>query len=203
MSSEHQPGSQKDADKLVARARTDRDSFGQLYDRYYDRIYRHCVRRAFQRCTAEELCSDVFVYVASHMWQFRGTTEREFRGWIYGIATNTINAHFRRTRRRDELFRHAIEMDALRVADAGRAVEAEFDELDFGRLHQAIAQLQLRDQAIVTLRYFDGLSFDEVAAAVAMRPGTARVASSRALDRLRRLLARHEPNKPAPDRRNA
>jgi RNA polymerase sigma-70 factor (ECF subfamily) len=175
-------------DALVVRARTDHEAFGQLYDLYYDRIHRYCARRTFRGCAAEEACSEVFLYAATHLQRFRGATEREFRGWLYGIATNTINAHFRRTRRRDELMKLAVETDALRASSAQNTDNSDFDPLDFPRLHQSIAQLNEREHAIVTLRYFADLSHDEIAAALGLRPGTVRVALSRALEKLRRQL---------------
>jgi DNA-directed RNA polymerase specialized sigma24 family protein len=41
-----------DNDELVARARTDRAALGALYDRYYPRVARYCLRRLFDRATA-------------------------------------------------------------------------------------------------------------------------------------------------------
>lgn len=186
-----------DADRLVVRARTDRESFGQLYDLYYDRIFRYCVRRLFRRCAAEDACSEVFLYVAGHLRQFRGTTECEFRCWLYGIATNTINAQVRRTRRRDELLRDAAERDALRTSDVVDS-RPNIESLDWPLLYQTIAQLELRDQTIVTLRFFEEMSHNEIAATLDMRPGAVRVALGRALEKLRRQLAAYEEAPKAP-----
>jgi len=177
-----------DADALVVRARTDRESFGQLYDLYYDRIFRYCVRRLFRRCAAEEACSEVFLYVASHLRQFRGATDREFRCWLYGIATNTINAQVRRTRRRNKLLRNAVERDTLRISEADAASQ-DSESLDWLVLHRTIVELDPRDQAIVTLRFFEEMSHNEIAATLGMRSGAVRVALRRALEKLRRQLA--------------
>jgi len=187
-----------DADALVVRARTDRESFGKLYDLYYDRIYRYCVRRLYHRCGAEEGCADTFLYVAAHMPQFRGTTEREFRCWLYAVATNTVNSHVRRTRRRGELIQQAIERGKLRSVstnDSPRSTGAP----DWNECYQAINQLRVREQSIVILRFIEELSHEEIAATLRMSPGAVRVALSRAIEKLRKQLL--PPEKPFPTSR--
>ena len=66
------PVDRTDAD-LVRRARTDREVLGRLYDIYYPRIFRHCLRRLFLRSVAEDIASDVFLAVARQMPDFAGT----------------------------------------------------------------------------------------------------------------------------------
>ena len=48
----------------MMRSRTDREAFGRLYDIYYPRIFRHCLRRLFLRSVAEDVTSDIFLQVA-------------------------------------------------------------------------------------------------------------------------------------------
>src|SRR5712671_87844 len=94
-------------DDLVIRARTDRTAFGLLYDRFYAHVARYCLRRLFDRTVAEDVTSDVFLQVASHIREFPGRTETDFRCWLFRIATNAVNAHLRQTRRRAELWEAA------------------------------------------------------------------------------------------------
>ena len=185
------PESRCPDDALVMRARTDRESFGKLYDLYYDRIYRYCVRRLYRSSAAEEACSEVFLYVAANMRRFRGTTENEFRAWLYRIATNTINAHIRRGRRRGELTQQAVENGALSTASE-HSTQTAADPLDWQRCCQAIGQLRLREQSIVTLRFFEELSHEEIAARLKLSPGAVRVALSRAIEKLRKQLMPEE-----------
>jgi RNA polymerase sigma-70 factor, ECF subfamily len=191
MSNDAQPDSPYHVDVLVVRAHSDREAFGQLYDLYYDRVFRYCIRHVFRRCVAEEVCSETFLYVAANMRNFRGTTEREFRCWLYGIATNTAKAHIRHTRRRDELTLQAIERKALGPT-AKESTSSEYEPADWAPVYQSIAELGARDQAIVTLRFFAEMSYDDIAVTLKLQPGTVRVALSRAIAKLRRLLSAHE-----------
>ena len=82
-------------DELIVAARTDREALGRLYDAFYPRIFRYCMRRLFVRAVAEDITSDIFVSVATHIRTFSGSTSPQFTRWIYWIATNqVINAIF-------------------------------------------------------------------------------------------------------------
>jgi RNA polymerase sigma-70 factor (ECF subfamily) len=175
-----------DAD-LVVRARTDRDAFGQLYDVYYPRIFRHCLRRLFLRCVAEDITSDVFLRIAGQMRDFAGTTHDDFIRWAHAITTNVINAYLRQNQRRSRLLEEATRQKA--ACDADRvASSASLSTLDWPRVYESLLDLDLRDQAIVTLRFFEDMSHDRIASILDMYPGAVRTALSRALEKLRRIL---------------
>ena len=80
-------------DDMVLRARSDAEALGKLYERSYDRVFRYCVRRLFLKEMAEDVTAAVFLHVAERVRDFRGTSEREFRNWLYAIATNEIRTN--------------------------------------------------------------------------------------------------------------
>ena len=173
---------------LVIRARTDREAFGRLYDLYYPEVFRYCLRRLFVRAVAEDVTSEVFLRVATHMRGFGGTTEEDFRRWLYRVATNEVNAHVRRTQRRKELLASAVRAKAIRVVDAADQPGGEVDSLDWPTLYEAILSLRPREQSIITLRFFEGMPHNQIARVLNQRPGAVRVALSRALQKLRKRL---------------
>src|SRR5690348_15772388 len=102
-----------DADELVVRAKTDRAAFSRLYEKYYPQVSRYCLRRLLVRAVSEDVLSEVFLEVASHLPTFPGQTDSDFRRWIFRIATNSINAYWRQTQRRQELLRNAAQSGEL------------------------------------------------------------------------------------------
>ena len=137
------------------------------------------------RAVAEDVTSEVFLSVASKMRHFGGTTEEDFRRWVFRIATNAVNAYVRQAKRRKVLLESAARSGAggrppterLRRGDAGlaRVVPGHF-------------AIEAPDQAILHLRFFEQMSYDEIAAVLNVRPATVRVGLSRALEKLRRCF---------------
>jgi RNA polymerase sigma-70 factor, ECF subfamily len=171
-------------DDLVVAAKTDRSAFGQLYDRYYGIVNRYCVRRLFDRTVADDVVSDVFLTLASKLRAFAGTTEIDFRRWLFRIATNAVNAHLRQAQRRRELWEIAARQREERLPSENSS--PGYERLDWPAVYQAILELEERDQAILTLRFFAGLSHEEIADVLDATPGAVRTALSRTLSCLRK-----------------
>jgi RNA polymerase sigma-70 factor (ECF subfamily) len=168
-------------DHMVVSARDDRVAFGALYDRYYPRVMRYCLRRLFVREVAEDAASETFLHVAEHLPAFEGKTETDFRRWVFRIASNAVNAYVRQKRRRQELW-DAASRGGRFAADHGLpAVE----HLDWPAVYRAVLDLDPRDQTILTLRYFADLSHEEIGGVIGAKAGAVRTALSRILSRLR------------------
>ncbi len=173
-------------DDLVVLAKTQAGALGQLYELYYDRIFRFCVHRLFNRTTAEDVTSSVFLTVARTMWDFKGRTEQDFRSWIYTIAANQANAHIRKTVRRKRLLSEAL---GHRAGDEETSADpAAWSRLDWPTLYAAIQELKAEHQTILTLRFFENMDYDEIGRVVDARPATVRVTLHRTLRRLQEVL---------------
>ncbi len=171
-----------DNDDLVMSARNgDSQALGQLYDKYYDRIFGYCLHRLFFNESAEDVTSTVFLHVAKHIGNIKGCTEQKFRNWIYTIATNQANAHIKKTLRRRRLFNSAIRLKLVRISDS----YDQANDIEWPRLYQAIIQLKPMHQTVITLRFFEGLQLNEIAGIIGAKPVTVRVALQRALGKLR------------------
>ena len=181
------PSSEQPAadDDLVVRAKTDRTAFGVLYDRFYHPVARYCRRRLFDQTIAEDVVSDVFLQVASHIREFTGATETDFRRWLFRIATNAVSAHLRQSLRRQELWDAAARSRHWDRSGGLDSSHAEHDVLDWPAVYQALLEFDERDQSIVMLRFFGGCSHEEIADVVNATAGAVRTALSRTLSRLR------------------
>jgi RNA polymerase sigma-70 factor (ECF subfamily) len=180
------PVEQTAYDDLVVLAKTQAGALGKLYELYYDRIFRFCVHRLFNRTTAEDVTSSVFLTVARTMRDFKGRTEQDFRSWIYTIAANQANAHIRKTMRRKRLLSNALghrEGEGQTEADP-----AAWSRLDWPTLYAAIQELKPELQTILTLRFFENMDYDEIGRVVETRPATVRVILHRVLRRLQEQL---------------
>ena len=167
---------------MVLRARTEADALGRLYEMYYERIFRFCVHRLFDKEIAEDVTSAVFLEVARGIGSFEGCTEQDFGNWVYAIAANQANAHIRKTSRRKEL-----------LAEAARSMKAcqstnEAIEPDWPGLYTAILKLKPQHQTIVTLRFFENLPYEQITQIMDIKEATLRVTLHRILGKLRNHL---------------
>jgi RNA polymerase sigma factor (sigma-70 family) len=185
-----------EADELVVRAKTDRTAFSRLYERYYPQVSKYCLRRLIVRAVAEDVVSDVFLQVASHLPTFAGRTDTDFRRWLFRIATNAIHAHWRKSHRRQELWREAARSGHWNPNGDPHTVLAEDDSRNWPAVYQALMELDERDRTIVMLRFFSDCSHEEIAAVVEATPGAVRTALSRTLDRLREKFKLAEKTDP-------
>ena len=74
-------------EELVRRVQQgDASAFGDLVERYQDRIYTVCLRQLGERPLAEEVAQDVFLSAYRAMGNFRG--DAKFSTWLFRIAIN-------------------------------------------------------------------------------------------------------------------
>jgi len=169
---------------LVLKAKTQAEALGQLYEMYYERIFRFCVHRLFNKEIAEDVTSAVFLNVARGIRSFKGRSEQDFRNWLYAIAANQANAYIRKTSRRKKLLAEAA--DSMIPAAAGSA-DMSF-EPDWPRLYAAILRLKPRHQTIVTLRFFENFSYQQIAEILDVKEANVRVTLHRIQNKLRNQL---------------
>jgi RNA polymerase sigma-70 factor (ECF subfamily) len=160
----------------------DSAAVAQLYDTHYDLIYRYCVRRLYYRDVAEDSVSEIFLTMVRQINQFRGTTLRDFRAWLYVIAANQANLYLRRSQSNDRM------LDML--AERMRRDYDDSRQRRWTALYQALITLSEEQQHLITLRFFEGLSHNEIADLVGKRPSNIRVKIHRALAKLRPTLQR-------------
>ena len=87
--------SELESAELIEEARTNYNAFSLLYRRHYDAVFKYCFHRLFDRHLAEDITSQVFLRVVEKFNTFKGS-EKQFRGWLFVIATNFINEHLRK-----------------------------------------------------------------------------------------------------------
>lgn len=152
-----------------------------LYDEYYDRIYAYCVHRLFCRTVAEDVTSQIFLNVAKGIHSVVCDGPDAHVRWLYGIATNECNSYIRQHLRRRKIFEnyqkeHKHHPDQVESSP------------DWTTVYTAIAQLKEIEQTVITLRFFENINYDEIAAVINKRPTSVRVILHRGLKKLRKLL---------------
>jgi RNA polymerase sigma-70 factor (ECF subfamily) len=169
-------------DDLMRRfCRGDEAAFDMLHHRFAAAVLAYLTRMVRDSALAEDLLQATFLSFVRARGRYQEGTN--VRAWIYAIATNAARDALRRRRARPERLTDtgappdAVgEPDAPRDPAAARAVE------------DALASLPPDQREAVVLHKLQELSFEEIAAALGISEGAAKVRAHRGYQRLRQLL---------------
>ena len=170
----------------MTQAKSDPGAFTRLYLRHYDAIFRYCAHRLFERTTAEDITSEVFLKMVENFHGFDGN-EKQFRNWLYRIATNAVNEHIRKTTRRSAILTWVWQGSSKPGIDDSAAADESQDNQAV--IKKALLMLKPDEQAIVTMRFFENLKPEEIAEVVGASASTVRSQLSRAMEKLRKHIS--------------
>jgi RNA polymerase sigma-70 factor (ECF subfamily) len=168
-----------DERSLIEAAQADPKRFLELYDRHVDRVYAYVSRRVRSRAAAEDITSAVFEQALANLltFEFRGAP---FAAWLFRIAANAMTDHWRREGRDS----HEPPPD---VPD-----EREHCDLDLLlSLFQLVDRLPDLQRRVIELRFVEGRTIREVAAALDRSEGAVKQLQLRALENLRKGMGHH------------
>ena len=185
-------GSDETDKALVSRVKQgDRTAFDLLLGRYQHKICALIARHVRNPDEVEDVAQEAFIKAFRALPKFRG--DSAFYTWLYRIAINTAHNHQMAKSRRPPGTDIDVE-DAQFMDGAERLIENETPEAAAVRdelaeaLDQAIAALPDDLRSALTLREFDGLRYDQIAAIMECPVGTVRSRIFRAREAVDRRI---------------
>jgi RNA polymerase sigma-70 factor (ECF subfamily) len=156
----------------------DREAFRELYDAHKDRVWTIALRFTGDDSAARDVTQQVFLKLFTSIAGFRH--ESNFKTWLYRMVANECMDEFRKRRR---LIPLDIFGPAERDEDRGEAEMKEWREepLQEGRLARleiseavqaAVMQLKPKLRMAIVLKYFEDLSYEQMAEALGCSMGT-------------------------------
>ena len=157
----------------------DREAFRYLVERYQKRAVGHAMAVLLNRDDAEDAVQEAFIDAYRAIGKF--DTSRTFYEWFYVLLRNRcykLTAKRRATENIDDV--------QLLASQPGTSDETRL------ALEKALRSLTYEEREIVSLKYFSGLSYDELAAHLQIPRGTVMSRLFNARQRLQRKLMRLE-----------
>lgn len=177
---------------LIQRAQKgDSDAFAALVTEHQRYVYNLALRLLKNEEEALDLAQETFVRAWTALPNFRG--QSQFRTWLYRIVTNLCY------NRLPNLRRSLTELGDDVIADLPET-DLEFDNPAHGLesrelrtyLHQAIDRLDENYRLLISLRYQNELSYEEIATMLNLPLGTVKTGLFRAKEQLRRALETYQ-----------
>ena len=178
---------------LVRRAKKgDYRAFDLLVLKYQSRVIATAFKYVKERQLAEDIAQEAFIKSYKSIDSFR--EESSFYTWVYRITVNTAKNYLVSSKRRDEVVISDLSLDdsfypkKLDVDSPQEILKAsELRDLIF----ETLSSLGEETRTALSLREFDGLSYEQIAEIVQCPVGTVRSRIFRGREMIEEVVGKH------------
>ena len=160
-------------------------AFGQIYDLYFEKLYRFVFYRVNHREIAEDLVAEIFIRVWHKISEIKDSAA--FRGWVFQIARNIVIDHYRTKK---------IHVDLSTLENVLEYEDNLIDRTDLSfqqkEFIEALRKLTDEQQVVIKLKFFDDLDNHEISKILNKSEGAIRVIQHRAIHELKHLIENHD-----------
>lgn len=149
-------------------------AFNEIFQRYSKRIYSYLKKRIYNQVDLEDAFQNVFVKIHKHRDRYDPTLP--VGPWIYTVTKN-ISLNYQKQRL-------ARSLEAIAAQEAQHARDASINSLP----KIDLSGLSEKGRAAIELRFYEELSFDELARRLGISPCNARKIVSRSIRKLKEAL---------------
>ncbi len=155
---------------IIRTIREERETgFRLLMRKYKQPIYWHIRRLVVAQDDAQDATQETFIRVFRSFDKFKD--DSSFRGWIFRIATNEA-LRLIGYRKQGQTSLEEDENGVNRIASDNYV---DYTDLEAVKLQKAILSLPTKQQATFNMRYYDELSYDEIAEATGSTTSAAKM----------------------------
>ncbi len=162
----------------------DAEAFGQLYDHYVSGVFRFVYYRVGSQQLAEDLTSETFVRGLRAIQRFNWQG-KDFGAWLTTIARNLVADHFKSSRARLEIVAETIPEGKATVASPEQEVLALISN---EMLFEAVNSLPNEQRDCILMRFIQGMSIAQTAAALGRSEGAIKQLQLRAVRSLAKTM---------------
>jgi RNA polymerase sigma-70 factor (ECF subfamily) len=160
----------------------DEEAFGKLFDILSEPVYRFIYMRVSHKETAEDLLSLTFIKTWKNILKYQERSDAKFTTWLFQISHNIVRDYWRSQKKE-------VPIEEYMEKEYTDNTEELFDtNMQIGKLKESLQLLSENYQNVLTLRFINQLSVQEVADVMGKSNGTVRVMQVRAIKALRKIV---------------
>lgn len=173
---------------LVVAQKDDLAAFEKILSHYEKMIFNHVLRFVGRRPEAEDLTQEVFIKFYKNLKTV--DPEKNFKAWLYKIATNTVYDWLRVQKRQKEIsFGGTEEFETIAGDAAYIEIEDSWSTLEF---EVAMSKIKPYHKNILMMFYRESLSYQEIAEALSRPINTIKTILFRAKQELKEILTKKD-----------
>jgi RNA polymerase sigma-70 factor (ECF subfamily) len=178
----------QDEEGLVRRAQQqDSEAFAQLYEAYFDKIYRYIVMRIRNEMEAEDIAQQVFMKMLHSISSYKSKGV-PFSSWVYRIAHNQVIDYFRHQNKKA-----TVDLEGLQLPSTGDDPQHMIErQVDIEELKKATQRLTPAQQEVLSLRFAGELPIAQCAQIMGKSEGAIKALQHSAVLALRKALVGNE-----------
>ncbi len=154
-------------------------AFEELYRKLSGRVFSYLIPRVKDRSAALDVMQEIFLAIWSARGRFNYRNDASVYGFVFTIARRTLASYYEGAKREKE------------TAEIPQEDRYDMDIAALGDVHmieRAMTELPNDDRDVMTLRYWSGFSFAEIADLKGSKETAVRVRHHRALEKLKTIL---------------
>ena len=174
----------KDIENLVIlSSQGDKTAFHSLYDSLNNTLFKYIVSRTRDREEAVDLLQDVFIDLWKGLQKFSYSSEGQFYGFVFTITKRKLSRHYKTNK-------NTLELDEN---IPGQNYEMDVEKTDdLQIMTKAVGELKEKNRIVIELRYWSGLTFNEIGTILNCKETTVKVRHHRALKTLEELMRKYD-----------
>jgi RNA polymerase sigma-70 factor (ECF subfamily) len=154
--------------------------FESLYNRYVSKVYQRCLSMTHDSEKAHDFTHDIFLKVFDKLTSFQKRSS--FSTWLYSVSYNYCSDQLRLGKK--VLLTSFDNTCGEYIAESQ---ESHLQEEALQLMRRAMAMLSVEERALLSLRYEDGLSIEEVAQLYSIGAGAVKMRLKRSREKLKGL----------------
>ncbi|HEY4061315.1 MAG TPA: RNA polymerase sigma factor [Puia sp.] len=158
----------------------DLDKMGLLFQRYHRPLYGFLFHMTKEKEASEDIVQNVFFRMLKYRHAFTGG---EFKTWMYHVARNVLNDHFKRSGKTGG--HYPVEVVEERIAGEQHADLPLEKKQELKALEAALQSLSAENRELLILSRWQELKYSEIARILDISEGAVKVRVHRALQLLR------------------
>lgn len=169
---------------IIADANT--SSFGVLYDRYSNKVYRKCLSFTNDVATAKDLTHDVFIKVLMNLSKFKGNSK--FSTWLYSVTYNYCVDYVNKNNK----------YGAKQLSEDTEISDSKDDlnekllmEIKVDRLQVVLDNMRPENKMILLMKYQDSASIQDIMQATNKKESAVKMAIKRAKEEAAKVYEQH------------
>jgi len=162
------------------------DSYASLVDAYKGMVFNLAFRMTGSYQDADDLAQETFIKAYLNLRSF--DPGKRFFTWLYTISLNLIRNHLKKKGRNLSGVITDSSVSEEEISHGDRAERVLIEAQETSRIERCLQKLPIDLREAVVLRFYQDLSFDEIAITSGTSPSAVKMRVYRGLERLQRLM---------------